>query len=194
MASTGDWPWASGGYYTQWFWLHAVPENLVTIPNITGWSWPTGGYYTQWFWLHAVPDNWVGQAAQPTWPWSTGGYYTQALWLNIIPDHTGNAYYDKTFWANAVPSQWIPVTGLNVGGVSNVGYYYGWLYRFGTTRGIAPKPNAVLNGDSDAGYYAYQIQVAHKNDPALAGLSDLAGGYLAGAKTARPVNQWYNSN
>lgn len=190
----GDWPWDWGGYYGQWLWLHAVPQNLAVVPNIGGWGSSSGGYYAQWFWLHAVPDNWASRQAESTWPWDWGGYYAQNLWLTIIPDHAGSAYYDTTLWTKAAPQQWARVANLNIGGDSNVGYYYNWLYRFGTASGIAPRDDAILNGDSAVGYYAYQLQIVHKNDAALAPLTSLAGGYLANAASFKPVNQWYKSD
>ena len=123
----GRWPWASGGYYTQWFWLHAVPENWIQVGNIGGWPWASGGYYTQWFWLHAVSDNWGSVGNIGGWPWASGGYYTQWFWLHAVSDNwapIGNiggwpwpsgGYYTQWLWLHAVSDNWSSSPGWALG-------------------------------------------------------------------------------
>jgi peptidoglycan/xylan/chitin deacetylase (PgdA/CDA1 family) len=95
------------------------------------------------------------------------------------------------FWHQAVGQQWVRKASYSVGGTASSGYYYYWLYRFGTTSGIAPTDGEALFGDSTVGYYAAELQGKHRTDAAIAPLWTLATGYLPGTATARPVNDWY---
>jgi hypothetical protein len=198
VPNIGGWNQATDGFYQQFFFLRAVPGNIHPVPAISGWAGAANaGYYNQWTLAHAIPENWASVPNFGSWPWDNGGFYAQEFWLEVVPDGVApttaqpSGYYDGMLWSTLVPKQWLRSPGYDVGGVGNSGYYYQWLYRFGGSEGIAPRANAALFGDANAGYYAYQFQTRHNTDAGIAPLWQLATGYLANAKTARPVNQWY---
>jgi peptidoglycan/xylan/chitin deacetylase (PgdA/CDA1 family) len=139
VPNIGGWPWASGGYYSQWLWLHAVPDNWAPVAGIQGWPWARGGYYTQWLWLHAIPDNWAMVGRVGGWPWASGGYYTQWLWLHAIPDNwarvaniggwpwASGGYYTQWFWLHAAGDNWAPALGRTMGRLPAVAAHPGYV-------------------------------------------------------------------
>ncbi|OLB81105.1 MAG: hypothetical protein AUI14_04375 [Actinobacteria bacterium 13_2_20CM_2_71_6] len=197
VPNIGGWNASTDGFYAQFFWLRAVPDGIHPVANIGGWNSSTGGYYAQWTWLHAIAENWASVPDMGTWPWPSGGYYAQEFWLYAVPDGLAprtaapSGYYDGMLWGTVVPKQWLSSTTYHVGGSASAGYYSYWLYRFGGSEGIAPRPSAALFGDANAGYYAYQFQTRHQKDAGIAPMWDIAQGYLKNSQTARPVNQWY---
>jgi peptidoglycan/xylan/chitin deacetylase (PgdA/CDA1 family) len=180
VADIGGWPWASGGYFTQTFWLKAVPENWAAHDGIAlgrGYYGTGGqGYYRFYFWEHAVPDNWVSQADRVGgWPWTSGGYYTQF------------------FWWRAVPEDWLPMADHAIGGVANQGHYAFWLYHFAAPRGFAWRSGLSFRGSRGASYYFVTM---HETLPPVhaeyAYLRRLTSNHLAGAAVEEPVSTWFD--
>jgi peptidoglycan/xylan/chitin deacetylase (PgdA/CDA1 family) len=180
VGNIGGWPWATGGYYTQWLWLHSITDNWAYVANIGGWPWASGGYFAQWFWLHAVPDNWASVNNIGAWASASGGYYTQWFWLHAVPDNwvqvanvggwnwSSGGYFTQWFWLHAVPDNWAAIA--NIGGwPAATGGYYGqwfwlhaipdnWVQAAGRSLGHMPTPVAWSDFSQDfQGYYRYWL-------------------------------------
>jgi peptidoglycan/xylan/chitin deacetylase (PgdA/CDA1 family) len=181
VGNIGGWPWAAGGYYTQWFWLHAVPEGwgagAATSKLATGYYGPLTDaepYYRYTFFHDAVPNNWAWFGNIGGYPWPAGGYYTQWFWLHAVPDG------------------WAPGSNA-IGGVGNKGFYTAWFYHFATLQDFAWDAGLSLGGSAGAGYYDYWWYSSELGSiPFYANLRTTAGGYLSGASTGRQVNKWYD--
>ncbi len=214
----GGWPWPAGGYYTQWFWLHAVPDNWAGAGSVGGWPWPAGGYYTQWLWLHAIPDSWAPTAAlglghlpAPTaisdFVQADQGYYRYWFWEGAVPDAwrpmpdiggwraAAGGYYEQWFWLHAAPDEWAPNAAMAIGGAGSRGYYDYTFYHFATVRDFAWRSSLSIDGSAGAGYFDHWYHGSlGQTVPHYQQLLALAGGYLAGATTFRPVGGWLDPN
>ncbi|MEZ4292622.1 MAG: hypothetical protein R3E53_19620 [Myxococcota bacterium] len=75
----GGWPWGSGGYYTQFFWWRAVPEDWAPGADQSIGGIPGQGHYAFWLYHFAAPRGFAWRSG-----WSVRGSRDASYYLFFL--------------------------------------------------------------------------------------------------------------